>query len=655
MTHEDTAPLPDGATLFLINANEARQPDPPYTVSQWADKNRYLSTVASAEPGLWRTHRTPYLREIMDCLSSYSPIETVIVMKGAQIGMSEAGLNFCGYAIHHSPGPALYVMPTVETVKKLSKTRLDPMIQASPALSSRISPARSRDSGNTQLAKEFDGGVLMLTGANSAAGLRSMPIRYLVLDEVDAYPVNVDDEGNPINLAIKRTANFVRRKIFELSTPSNKDTSRILQDFEKGDKRYYHVPCDACGAMQPIVWSQIKWPKGEPEKACFVCAHCGHPHEEHRKVDLIAEENGACWTPTAQSSRPNLRSYHISALYSPWYRWAECARDFLDAKDDPAKLQPFVNTVLGEPWEDRSGEVMDPDSLYNSREDYPIVPPRAVFLTCGVDVQPDRLELELVAWGRGEESWNIDYQILLGDPSSGEVWEILDEYLKRRWPHPAFEKGMPVHATCIDTGGANTQSVYTYVRPREGRRIWGIKGYAGSRPVWPRRPSKNNKGKINLFAIGVDSAKDTITQRFKKAGSQYSGAGATHFHKARDREYFEQLTAERKITRFSKGFKVVSWEKGDKDRNEAFDCRVYAYAALCGLRTGANLDHLADKVEKKLIEQGIDINAPTSDNPPPPPNPDEDNNQPLPPPVIRGKTVRPNKPPRISISPLMRR
>ncbi|WP_375646602.1 phage terminase large subunit family protein, partial [Bartonella sp. TT29SHDZB] len=314
----DASPSSSDAGLFFCYANEGRRPDPPYTVSQWADKNRYLSTVTSAEPGLWRTIRTPYLREIMDNLSVYDPTETTVVMKGAQIGMSEAALNFCGYAIHHSPGPALYVMPTVETAKKLSKSRLDPMISASPALSERIAPARARDSGNTMFSKEFYGGTLMITGANSAAGLRSSPIRYLVLDEVDAYPLNVDNEGDPVTIAEKRTSAFIQRKIFKLSTPTHRDTSRIAKDFVLGDQRYYNVPCDACGVLQPIVWSQIKWPKGAPEKAVFVCAHCGHEHAEHRKSTLMAEENGACWIATQESSKPRLRSYHISALYSPW-------------------------------------------------------------------------------------------------------------------------------------------------------------------------------------------------------------------------------------------------------------------------------------------------------------------------------------------------
>ncbi|ALE02875.1 phage terminase large subunit family protein [Bartonella ancashensis] len=590
-----------GAELFFAHANEARRPDPPYTVSEWADKNRYLNTVASAETGLWRTKRTPYLREIMDCLSSYVPIETTIVMKGAQVGMSEAGLNFCGYAIHHSPGPALYVMPTVETAKKLSKLRLDPMIKASPALGERIAPARARDSGNTMFSKEFDGGTLMLTGANSAAGLRSVPIRYLILDEVDSYPLNVDNEGDPVTLAERRTSTFVQRKIFKLSTPTHRDTSRIAKDFALGDQRYYNVPCDGCGTLQPIVWGQIKWPQGAPEQAVFVCVHCGHAHAEHRKSDLMAEEKGACWVATKESSRPNLRSYHISALYSPWLTWGECAREFLNAKDDPALLQPFVNTVLGEPWEDRSGEVVDPDSLYAQREDYSLAPSQAVLLTAGIDVQNDRLELEVVAWGRGEESWNIDYQVIPGDPSSIEIWEQLDAYLSKTWPHPGYKNGIRITAACIDTGGSHTQAVYNYIRPREGRRIWGVKGHAGSRPVWPRRPSRNNKGQINLYIIGVDAAKDIITARFKKSGPEVSGSGATHFHMNLDKEYFEQLTSERKVIKYFKGFKRIEWQKSEKARNEALDCRVYAYAALQGLiSAGLNLNREVDILEERL-------------------------------------------------------
>lgn len=599
------SPERSDASWLFEEADEARKPDPPYTVSEWADRNRVLASVSSAEPGRWRTSRTPYLREIMDSVSSYSPLTEVRIMKGAQIGMSEAGFNFVGYVIHHAPGPLMYVMPTLDMSKKFSKTRIDPMIAESPALGERIKPARARDSGNTVFSKDFDGGVLLMTGANSAAGLRSMPIRFLVLDEVDAYPASADEEGDPVMLAVKRTSTFIRRKILMLSTPGLKGESRIDKAFREGDRRYYNVPCDACGEMQPITWAQIRWPKDEPEKAAFHCRACDHRHEEHRKAVLMSEEHGARWIPTAEPVRPGLRSYHVSALYSPWMTWEECAREFLAAKDDPALLQPFVNTVLGETWEDRTGETVDADTLYARREPYEAepLPPRVALMTCGVDVQPDRLELELVGWGRDEESWSIDYQVLPGDPNSNEVWDQLDEYLRGRWAHPAREGGMGIAATCIDTGGANTMAAYRFVRPREGRRVWGIKGYAGKRPVWPKKPSRNNKGKINLYAIGVDAAKEVVTARFAKTGADKAGAGACHFRDDYEKEHFEQLTAERQQVRYSKGHKVVEWVKADKARNEALDCRVYAYSALQGLIMGGIvLNREARKVEEALPE-----------------------------------------------------
>ncbi|MCB5201710.1 phage terminase large subunit family protein [Neorhizobium sp. T786] len=600
----------------------ALRPDPPYTVSEWADKNRKLSSKSSPEPGPWRTSRVPYLREIMDCLSAYSPIQTVNVMKGVQIGMSEAGFNFVGYVIDHAPGPIMYVMPTISMMKKFSKARIDPMIEGSPSLREKIPPARSRDSGNTQEQKDFDNGVLVMTGANSGAGLRGLPMRYLVLDEVDGYPESADDDGDPVSLAVDRTsAHLARRKIFKLSTPLYKETSRIGPAFREGDQRYYNVKCEKCGTLQPITWDKIKWEPGKPETAAFVCsAHdpntgelCEHRHPEHRKRHLCREKGhggDAEWIPTAVPVDAKTRSYHLSALYSQWYTWEQCVRRFLLVKDDPAKLQPFINNVLGEEWESLGGEKLDPETLFAKREEFMSgfdaeLPAGTALLTAGVDVQPDRLELEVVAWGRDEESWSVAYHVLPGDPSELEVWDQLDEILRTRFRHPALEDGMKIMATAIDTGGANTQDAYRYVRPREGRRIWGIKGYAGKRPVWPKKPSRNNKGKINLYAIGVDSAKEVVTARLAKVGAGVSGAGACHFPMDRDQEYFQQLTAERKVVRFTKGFKHIEWHLPDKARNESFDCRVYAYAALQGLILGGiNLNRRAATVERTMKEKG---------------------------------------------------
>nr|WP_208541421.1 terminase gpA endonuclease subunit [Bartonella capreoli] len=255
----------------------------------------------------------------------------------------------------------------------------------------------------------------------------------------------------------------------------------------------------------------------------------------------------------------------------------------------------------GEPLEDKSGEVIDPGSLYAQREDYPLAPAQVVLLTAGINVQDDCLEIEVVGWGRDEESWNIDYQVLPDDPCFQEVWDQLDEYFKKRWPHPGFKDGIRIAAACIDVAGHNIQPVYNYVRSRERKCIWGIKGRTGSRPVWPHRPSKNNEGQINLYTVGVDSAKDIITNRFRKSGSKASEYGATHFHKNLDREYFEQLTAEKRVTKYLNGHERIEWHKSNTAKNGALNCRVYAYAALQGLiLAGLNLNKEVDILEDRL-------------------------------------------------------
>src|SRR5437868_1581747 len=208
--------------VYAAAAASGARPDPLLTISEWADRYRALSPQASAEPGPWRTDRTPYLREIMDCLSPSSPVERVVFMKGSQIGGTECGNNWIGYIIHQAPGPIMAVQPTVEMAKRNSKQRIDPLIESSAVLRKLVSSPRSRDSGNTVLAKEFPGGLLVLTGANSGVGLRSMAARYLFLDEVDAYPGDVDGEGDPVNLAFARTRTFARRKVHDFDAEDHR-------------------------------------------------------------------------------------------------------------------------------------------------------------------------------------------------------------------------------------------------------------------------------------------------------------------------------------------------------------------------------------------------------------------------------------------------
>lgn len=604
--------MPDGGSLQPADAVYwdgfvlGLTPDPVFSVDEWADARRILSSVASSEPGPWRTDRTPYLRELMQELSPQSRVERVVLMKGAQTGGSEAGFNWLGSIIDVAPGPAMMVQPTVDTAKKVSKQRVEPMIDATPELREKIKDARTRDSGNTILVKEFPGGVLVMTGANSSVGLRSMPVRYLFLDEVDGYPNDVEEEGDPVNLAIQRTANFPNRKIFLCSTPTVAEYSRIEKAYLESDQRRYFVPCPECGFMQFMKWSQIRWTAGKQRQAEYLCESpdCGCLIPNHKKAWMMATKNGAEWRATAEGDGFTA-GFHLSALYSPWVSWGEIAHEFILAKKDPSLLKVFFNTKLGETWQDGDGDTVDPANVYARREEYgPTLPAEVVVLVAGVDVQDDRIELELVGYGRDEESWSIDYRVLYGDPSDKALWAQLDEFLLRRWQHPVVGE-MRIAATAVDTGGHHTLAAYAFVRPREHRRrVWAIKGMGGKRAIWPRRPSRNNKGKVNLWLIGVDTAKENFYARLRKLEV---GAGYCHFPKTStyDEAHFAGLTAEKCRTKFLKGFKIQEWYKKDGDRNEPLDCRVYAYAALQGLISmGLQLNKIAGKMLAREADAG---------------------------------------------------
>src|SRR5712691_10411775 len=581
--------LPTNLTAEEIYSRAAAagaRPDPLLTISEWADRYRTLSQRASAEPGPWRTERTPYLREIMDCLSPSSPIETVVLMKGAQIGGTEVGNNWIGYVVHQAPGPMLAVQPTVEMAKRNSKQRIDPLIEESDVLRRLVSDPRSRDSGNTMLAKEFPGGILVMTGANSAVGLRSMAARYLFFDEIDAYPGDVDGEGDPVNLALARTRTFARRKVFMISTPKVTGRSRIEASFEDSDQRYYWVPCPHCNEYQILKFPQIRWPKDEPEKAIYVCEHCGGEIENHQRHWMLAQGE---WRP-AQPGPGKAAGFHLSSLYSPvgWFSWADAAAMFADAQKNPALLQVFVNTVLGETWA-LQGEAPEWQRLYDRREDYRIgtVPRGGLFLTAGVDIQKDRIELEVVAWGRGKESWSVDYQVLEGQTAEGAVWQKLAGVLNTYYPTDSGA-ALPIVKFAIDSGCA-TPEVYAWTRKYGGARAVVIKG--DSRAAAPiSQPSPIDVGPqgqrvrwgIKVWPVNGSMIKEELYRWLRldrpteESGEPYP-PGYCHFPKYSE-EYFKQITAEQLVTRIVKGYRRPEWQKM-RDRNEALDCRCYARAA----------------------------------------------------------------------------
>lgn len=569
-------------------------PPPDLSVSEWADAFRILSREASAEPGRWRTDRAPYLRGMMDAFSDPT-LEQVIAMTSAQIGKTECLNNICGYFMDQDPAPILVLQPTQQMGEAWSKDRLAPMLRDSPKLHGKVAPVKSRDSGNTILHKKFPGGHLTISGANSAASLASRPIRIVLCDEIDRYPASAGSEGDPVTLAFKRTATFWNRKLGLWSTPTIKGFSRIEEAWEESDQRRYHVPCPHCNHLQTLRWKGLQWEKNDPATAAYACESCGTLIEEQDKHRMLL---GGVWV--AEQPGKRIAGFHLNALYSPWARWEELVREFLDAQGNLERLKVWVNTVLGETWEE-DGDHVDPGSLLHRLEKYPAEVPDGVgLLTAAVDVQGDRLELAVKGWGASEESWLIAWEQLWGDPGHDDVWKQLEHHLTRTYTHENG-KQLKIRACCIDSGGHHTEEVYRFVKPRWRRRVWAIKGMGGWGRAIVGRPTRNNKQRVRLFPVGVDTAKDMIFSRLKITSP---GPGYLHLPDWLDEEYIHQLTGEKVVTRYHKGRPVREY-KATRDRVEALDLEVYNLAALVGMGPVVlkNLGIWAEKVAEVVEEE----------------------------------------------------
>ena len=511
-------------------------------------------------------------------------IQEVVVMAGAQLGKTEAILNIIGYHIDNNPCPILVLQPTLEMAQAFSKDRIAAgLLRSTPVLKDKVKDPRARDSGNTTLHKVFAGGAITIVGANSPAGLASRPIRIVLCDEVDRYPTSAGTEGDPISLARKRSATFWNRKVIMVSTPTNKGASRIEDAYSKSDQRQYYVPCKHCHHSQVLKWANVKWDDGQPETAKYLCEECGVLWTEADRVWAI--RNGE-WI--AKEPFKGIAGFAINGLCSPWTPLSDGVRDFLSVKKNPEQLRVWTNTYLGETWED-AGERLDDFELADRREEMPFVPDDVIVMTAGVDVQDNRLELTVIGWGRDDESWVLDHITLYGDPSTPQLWTDLDSRLLQQYE---TESGrlLGIRAAAIDSGGHFTNSVYTFCKKNQGRRIFAIKGVGGDGKAIAGKPSKNNTVKCPLFPIGVDTVKDLMFSRLK---IKEQGAGYVHFADTLNDEYFRQLTAEKAVTRFHRGFKKRVFEKV-RARNEALDCMVYAIAAYSIL--GVNVNALAAKI-----------------------------------------------------------
>jgi phage terminase large subunit GpA-like protein len=495
-------------------------------------------------------------------------------MSSAQIGKTEVINNICGYHIQHDPCPILVVQPTLEMGQIWSR-RFAHVVRDTPALRGSLRDPRAKDSGNTLLHKEFPGGNLNIAGANSPAGLASRSIRVLGLDEVDRYPPSAGAEGDPVSIAYKRTTTFWNRKIVMTSTPTIKGISRIEAAFEATDQQRFHVPCPECEEKQILEWKNVRWDEDKPHEAFYVCAHCGALIPHARKAWMLQRGE---WRATAEASLPRSRGFHINELYSPWRTWGEVAVAFLEAKSRPDTLRVWINTSLGETWEEE-GERLDSNLLFRRREVYERVPVGVMALTAGIDVQDDRLEMSVWGWGAGEEAWAIEHVVLRGDPARSELWQRLGDHLTRRWLRED-EAQLSITLAFVDSGGHHTASVYQFCKRHPIARA--IRGQAGEGHPAVGRPGRQNAEKVPVVGIGVDSVKSLLYARLRTGEP---GPGYIHLPLQPwcDVEWCEQLTAEKATTKFTKGFPRREWVK-IRPRNEALDCLVYAYAAMAQLQ-----------------------------------------------------------------------
>lgn len=573
---------PQTAQMFN-RALGALKPPPNLTLSQWADSYRRLSAEASAAQGRWNTDNAPFQREIMDAIGDVH-IRKVVAMMCAQSGKTDGLiLNTIGYYMSYYPAPIMIVQPTVNLGESFSKDRLATMIRDTPVLRGLVDN-KSRYSGNTIMKKNFAGGQLTIVGANAPTDLRGRPIKVLLADEVDAYKASAGKEGDPVMLAEQRQTTYWDYKTVLVSTPTDKNNSRILDEFNASTQEEWTVPCPNCGFYQPFVWDNMvfdkeKWPEGGVQ---YRCAECGCLDNEYRW-----KKNSLQGKWHAEHPERSVRGFHMNKIGSTLCGWDKIVEDFIAAdldaqRGDYEKMQVFVNTDLGLPWEE-PGEAVEANNLLDRREFYEAeVPDGVVYLTAGVDTQDNRFEAEVVGWGIGRESWGIRYQRIYGDLKRGQVWADLDEFLSRTWKKKDGTE-LSLRSVCMDSGGHFPDQVIRFCKEREERHIWAIKGRGGMDVPYLRNPTQNNRVKGELFTLGVDTGKNHVLARLKVL---IKGPNYCHFPAAEDagydENYFKMLTAEHKVTRWKSGRKVERWELKDpaQKRNEAFDVRNYATAAL---------------------------------------------------------------------------
>lgn len=606
----DTSVYADGADRLAEALYESRrlnlQPPPKLTLSQWAAEYAVLSAETSAQTGKFRAYA--YQIGMMDAITDPT-VTRVTIMKSARVGYTKILDHAVGYFIHQDPSPMLVVQPRVEDAEDYSSTEIEPMLRDTPVIREAVGDLKGKDAKQKLLKRVFrNGSSISFVGANSPGGFRRVTVRVVMFDEVDGYPVlGAGDDGDQIRLGERRAQTFWNRRIIMGSTPLVKGESRIEKSYLRSDQRKFFVPCPHCGEHQVLEWGGpglpygIKWDKNDEGEhdastAYYLCRHNGCIIKDDDKAEMLDKGE---WRATAPFT--GHAGFHIWTGYSldPNASWPALVGEWLEVCHDPLERKTFFNLVLGEPYEERGDRALDEDRLLERCEVWAAeVPDGVAVLTFGADVQPDRVEIEVVGWGRNEESWSIAYEVFPGDPNERDFWTKIDAFLKRKWLR-ADGRPFVVSAGCIDTGGANTQAVYNFTKARLKRRIWGIKGASETSPmrapIWPTKvPNHRNRATYRPTIIGTNAAKDSVRARLHQ---EKPGSGYMHFPADRDRGYFSQLTAERLIDKKGRGRTWKVWDCPKNRANEALDCRVYAFAALVGMQqAGFALNRTADDV-----------------------------------------------------------
>ena len=593
----------------IAKAMAGMLPPDDLTVTEWAEQNRRLSAESAAEPGPWRTERTPYLREPMNAWTD-PKIRHIVMVAASQVGKSEFLNNCIGYVIDQDPGSILFVHPTTIDAKEYSKLRIAPMIRDCPTLRKKVSDPKSRDSGNTILQKTYPGGILTMCGSTEAHALASKPIRYVLGDERDRWALSAGNEGDPWDLAMARQTTFYNAKSGEVSTPTVKNASAIEAAYATGTMERWKSSCPHCGEYHEIQWADIRFEHDEiivagkktykVRSVCYACPGCGciSTEAEMKRAPARWEADN----PAAYEQ--GTRSFWLNAFVSQWASWESIILKYLNAIGSTRKMQVVYNTCFGELWEDR-GDLEDEDSLMARREEYPAELPEGVLvLTAGVDTQDDRMEYEIVGHGHFGETWGIEKGIVMGRPDDPSVWTQLDELVFDRVLRFENGVGLKMSMSFVDEGGHFTQEVRMQCRARLGKKVFCIKGMPGSDKPYTAPPKKQKiiikqtaVGTCWQYQIGVDSGKEVIMDNLRV---QTPGAKYCHFPKRDDygSGYFTGLLSEVKVYDPNKK-QPWQWKKiPGHERNEALDCRNYALAAFKVLPK--NLD----EIDRRLKEAG---------------------------------------------------